>query len=115
MAFQDTRLLLATALDSVTGVKGHQWRPATVVSGSAWPRLVTITRGPGDAFLITWEVTVALGGEERTAANFTDDLWPELVDELEANGILSITNAEPVLLQLHGTTMHALQVTGITD
>jgi hypothetical protein len=108
MSFTDTRVLLATALDSVTGLVGHQFRPAVVKAGSAWPTLDTINRGPGDAWSATWAVTVVLGGEEQAAANLLDDVFPELVDELEANGIAYVEGAAgPAPYPIGGTTMHA--------
>jgi hypothetical protein len=115
MTFTDTRVLIATALDSVTGVVGHTFRPAVVKAGSAWPQLASVNRGPGDAFSTGWVITVALGGEERAAATFTDELWPELVDELESNGICFVNEAVPALLPIAGTNMHVLQVMVTAD
>jgi hypothetical protein len=116
MPFTDTRVLIATALDSVSGVTGHTFRPASVATGSAWPQLVAISRGPGDAFMTTWQITVILGADERVAANFIDDLWPELVDELEnVNGIVYVADAAPTALPMQGQNMQALQVTVTAD
>jgi hypothetical protein len=116
MPFSDTRVLIATALDTVTGVTGHSYRPASIASGSAWPQLVAITRGPGDAFMTTWQITVVLGADERAAANFIDDLWPELVDELEdLHGIVYVNEAAPAPMPIQGQNMHVLQVMVTAD
>jgi hypothetical protein len=109
MSFTDTRVLLATALDSVTGLVGHQFRPAVVKAGSAWPTMDIFNRGPGDAFSATWIVTVVLGGDEQAAANLLDDVFPELVDELESNGIAYVEGGTgPTPYPIGGTTMHAV-------
>lgn len=108
MSMMDTRVLLATALDSVTGLVGHTFRPAIVKAGSAWPTLAELNRGPGDAWAAAWDVTVVLGPDERQAANLTDDVFPELVDELEPIGY--VESAGPVTFPISGTTMHALIV-----
>jgi hypothetical protein len=118
MSFGDTRVLLATVLDSVTGVTGHTFPPAVVKAGSAWPRLDNIFRpeGGGDAWGTAWIITVVLGADERTAATFLDDLWPELVDELETSNIVYVTGpGQPVPLQASGTQMQALQLSVMAD
>lgn len=111
MSFDATRTLLATALDTVTGVTGHTFRPAVVKNGSAWPSSPTMNRGPGDAWLSTWEVTVVLGQDERTAAMFLDAVWDELVQELEESDVCYVNGPGTVLAQpIGGTQMQVLQL-----
>jgi hypothetical protein len=84
MTFMDTRTELATALSSVTGVTGYAHRPMVITAGDAWPLFQEANRGPGQAWGATWKVFVILGstGDEKSTSDLSEDILPELVDEV---------------------------------
>jgi hypothetical protein len=84
MTFMDTRAALATALSTVAGVTGYTHRPMTFKAGDAWPLFQQADRGPGQAWGATWKVYVILGsgGDEKATSDLSEDILPELVDEL---------------------------------
>jgi hypothetical protein len=111
MSFTDTRVLLTTVLDSVTGLSGHQFRPSTITTGSAWPKFEQAIRGGGDAWGATWTVTVILGQDEQAAATLLDQVFDELLDEIESTGTAYVESPAVVVpYQVSGTQMQALQL-----
>jgi hypothetical protein len=100
VSFTDTRAELATALSTVTGLTGYEFKPTVITAGDAWALLDTADRGPGLAWSATWKVLVCLGGDEVKAMQMTDDVLPELV--LALNPIAYVDQARPVIIATEG-------------
>ena len=100
MSFTDTRVELATALSTVTGLTGYEFKPAILHAGDAWALLGTADRGPGKAWSATWRVQVCGGGDERAAMQLHDDVLPELVDKLDP--IAYVDQVTPIAFPTEG-------------
>lgn len=113
MSLEGVRQELADALSTVTGVTGYIKPPTALKPGDAWPRLGTLERGPGAAFLVTWRVLIILPVDEQVALNTIESLVPELFDALNPVGF--IQTIEPITYEASSFSSPALQVTLIRE
>lgn len=110
MSVTDTRAELATALSTVAGVTGYEFRPSVLKIGAAWPLLDNLERGPGNAFAGTWRVMLCLGGDEKVATAKGDDLLPLIVEALEVQNVAYVFSASPGILQTSAGDQFALEI-----
>jgi hypothetical protein len=108
-----TRAQIATALSTVSGVKGYAKRPTAVKAGDAWPILAAVTRGPGDSWGQTWRVLVLLPGSERDAVDAVDLLLPSLLGAVD--GVVWVESAEPVVVATDAGDLPALQLSATSE
>jgi hypothetical protein len=73
MSIAGMRAVLKTALDTVDGVRGYEYRPDSITDGDAWP-----VRGPAERdqasglFLLDWGVQVVLPSDPKQADAWMD-------------------------------------------
>ncbi len=104
-----TRAQFAELLSTVDGLAGFQNRPSTIKTGSAWPLLRSVTRGPGLAFEYEWQIIVALGGDELAAQAKLDQLLPTLAVTLDP--VAYVDSATPIVITTSAGDMFAVEIT----
>jgi hypothetical protein len=110
--FGTSRAEIASAITGSFGglaVIGHDGRPNVIGSGDAWPRVDSIDRGPGDAFLVNWNVIVVLSSDEGTALTQIGDVLPALVAQIEST-VGYVDGASPVSYSTEAGELFALQI-----
>jgi hypothetical protein len=94
MTLVGDRAAIKAALNTVAGVTGYAYRPATPRSGAAWPLLGAMDRADARSFAITWNVYLMLPVSEIGASAWIDAHTDALVDALEEVGY--VDRMEPV-------------------
>ncbi|GIF71906.1 hypothetical protein [Asanoa siamensis] len=113
MTMANDRETLKATLDGVDGVKGYAYRPRAVKPGDAWPILRSVELVDGLAWQPTWGAIVALSPDERTAAEWVDTHFEELVLALRGPGFPD--GAEMALMGTEGGPLFILDITLTTD
>jgi hypothetical protein len=108
-----TRAAIATALNTVSGVKGYAKRPIAIKAGDAWPLLARLDRGEGEAWEAQWRVIVLLPGSERDAVDAVDLLLPGVVAALDP--VAFVDAAEPVVIATDAGDLPGLQISARSD
>lgn len=109
MSLTGDRAAIATALSTVTGVKGYEYRPTTPRPGDAWPTLPTLDLLDGLVWSAEWKVIVFLPQEERAASVWIDAHFLAIVAALRVPGFAD--KAEPGLMTTTGGDQYVLEIT----
>lgn len=86
MSWAADRAEIATALNTVTGVKGYEYRPKTLRAGDAWPVLESLSLEHSLVWRPSWTVMVILPADERAAGAWIDDHFTDLAAALRVPG-----------------------------
>lgn len=113
MSNAQTRLDIADACSTVTGLTGYPKRPTSIKSGDCWPQWGGSDRATATAFEETWRVLVALPGDEETADEWADNYQADLIDALSP--VLYIDRFEPAVIDMSGNSTPALLITGRSE
>ncbi len=111
--FSTTREEIAEAVTGTFGgmkIVGYAYRPADFKAGASWPLIDTIERGPGDAFLVSWNVIVVLSADERTAMEQFEDVLPALIAAIEDTDTGYVASAAPVTVTTSAGDLFALSI-----
>lgn len=74
MSIAGMRTRFKTALDTVDGVQGFEYRPNSVTVGDAWPIRGEAERDDDSGlFLVEWAVQICLASDEQAADVWIDD------------------------------------------
>lgn len=109
MSLVGNRDAIASQLSTVPDVHGYAYRPTTPRPGDSWPLLGALDRADGLAFYVSWRVMVFLPQDERSASEWIDAHYEDLVDALEPVGF--VDRIEPVVSSASGTDQMYLQIT----
>lgn len=108
-----TRLALAEALSTVTGLTGYTVRPKAPRIGDAWPLWRGSERGAGHGYLETWAVVIVTPQDEKAASQFSDERQDDLDEAL--GSVIYIDTYAPVTVPTEGGDMFALMITGRSE
>jgi hypothetical protein len=111
--FGADRAAIAAALSTVDGVTGCAERPAVPEPGQAWPVLVGVDRGPGDAWAATWRLLLVLDGDEYVAVGQLEALLSTLAEALAE--VLYVDHAEPVTIETPAGILLGIEVRGLSE
>jgi hypothetical protein len=113
MTNTQTRLDIAAACTTVTGLTGYPKRPLSIKPGDCWPQWGGSDRVQARAFEETWRVLIALPGDEVTADEWADTYQGDLINALSP--VLYIDRIEPALIPMSGSDTPAVMITGRTE
>ena len=102
---------IATALSTVTGIKGVPNWPNTPTAGMAWPRIASRDLDPFP--LINWEIYVALSADQKAATDKYTSVVPLIRDALRAH--VFVTKDEPVVIPGPQNSMFAVLITARSE
>jgi hypothetical protein len=106
--FQPTRAAIATALSTVAGITGYQYRPSVLSSGTAWPLLSSVERGPGVSWGNEWRIIVVLSGDEIAAYGMLDSKLEDIAEALDP--IVFVHSAQPVTVDTSAGVLYAVEL-----
>lgn len=109
LTLRGDRQAIATALSTVQGVRGYEYRPPTPRPGDAWPTLPSLELEHGLMWQATWTVIVFLPQEERAAAEWLDARFLEIAAALREPGLA--TAAQPAVMPTSGGDQYVLEIT----
>ena len=109
MSIAEGRKAIATALSSVAGVKGYEYRPTTPRPGDAWPTLPTLELHSGLMWQAEWTVIVFLPQDERGASEWIDAHFEDVAAALRGPGLA--TTAQPALMATGAGDQYVLEIT----
>jgi hypothetical protein len=110
MGIAEKRQEFADALSTVDGVHGYPYPPNPLREGDAWPVGPVLTREAGTAFMATWRIRVVLPSDERAAAAWFDERWPDLFFAI--NPVAFVDQAVPVTIaEDQGATVLGIEIT----
>ncbi len=106
MSLTGDRQELADTLSTVSDVKGHQYRPASMKAGDAWPLLEYLDTPEAGAFIAQWRIAVILPPDERKASEWFDAHHEPLADALGDVGY--VDRIEPGLVATEAGDLQAM-------
>lgn len=113
MSREDVRVELATAIDTVSGLKGHPRRPSTIGTGDAWPVWRGAERSAAHTYVDTFAVMISLPGDEAAADQWADERGSQVEAALE--GLLYVTGIRPVIIATDAGDSFGLEIAGIRE
>lgn len=102
------RQSIADALSTVDGVTGYVEMPTLVGVGDAWPDVVGLDRGPGQAFQTTWRVTVVLSQDSLEARDQMTDMVPAIAEGVAA--VLFVDAANPTRIPVNDGVLYGAEL-----
>lgn len=114
MSNAQTRLDIAAALSTVTGINGHPARPSALNEGDAWPQWGGSEYAGGHAYTNAWRVLVVLPqADDITADAFVDAHGAALVDALRP--VMFVDSFVPAEIPAGSGVLYALLITGRSE